>query len=126
METVNYILIYFILTGGFGYREPQRVDKIDMSCGLEGQIVGVQLDSLVNPSKVYWPDPSIPNMHCIVDISQRIIGLEQGEYHLATSLHQNEKGPYILHDPHTSVYFLRVNGTGVMPKKPGQIRIQKP
>jgi len=119
------LLICFIMTEGFGYIEPQRVNKLDMSCGKPGAVIGIQIDSLVNPTKAFYPDPGFANMHCVTDISQRIQALPQGEYHIATTeLGDGSRIPYYGVDPHTSVYFLRVNGTGVMPKKPSTIRIQ--
>lgn len=123
---LNYVAIYFILTDGFGYIPTQDVHKIDMSCGLPGVVVGITMDSRVNPTKAYWPDPGFPNLfHCVVDISQRVVGLQQGEYELATTDmgELEDPLPFII-DPHTSVKFLRVNGTGTLPKKPGTIRIQ--
>ena len=121
---MTYVAIWFILTEGFGFIEPQYVHKADMSCGLPGIVIGVQLDSLVNPTKAYWVDPGFKDLHCVIDISARVQGLEQGEYEIATTIMDGEGLPYNYHDPHTSVKFLRVFPSGVVPKKPVQIRIQ--
>jgi len=121
---MDYIVIWFILTGGFGYIPPQEVRKTDMSCGLEGQVIGVQLDKTVNPTKLYWPDPSIVDKHCVVDIKERVIGLLEGEYHIATTiLGDGSSTPYIGHDPHTTVLWIRRNGIGVTPAKPAGLKI---
>ncbi len=121
-----YFVIWFILSDSpGGYIEPQEVQKTNMSCGLPGQIVGVQLNKLINPTKVLVPDPGIPNLHCEVDITERMVGLVQGTYHLATTIMgDGTSTPYIGHDPHTSDYFSRVNGTGKAPAKPSQLIIK--
>jgi hypothetical protein len=87
--------------------------------------VGLQVDRVVNPSKVLWPDPNVADKHCEQSISERVVGLEPGEYHLATTeLTDGSRIPYIGIDPHTSVYWKRVNGTGVTPKKPSSISLK--
>lgn len=107
-----------------GYIPPQNVYKADMSCGREGTIIGIQLEKTVNPTYVLWPDPSIPGLHCKVDIRDRMIGLVEGEYHIATTIVGGEI-PYIQHDPHTTVQWFRRNGIGTTPARPGQIRIKQ-
>lgn len=120
------IAIFFILTNGpAGYTPPQIVQKSEMSCGLEGAIVGVQLDRLVNPTTVYWPDPTVANFHCAISIKDRVVGLQQGEYHIATTIIADNSGNrYFQHDPHTTVYWTRINGTGIAPNKPGKISLR--
>jgi hypothetical protein len=128
---MDYVLIYFILTGGFGVAPTLEIHKTDMSCGLNGAVIGVQIDKLVNPTKVYWPDPNISNMHCIVDISKKVVTLEPGEYHIATSIMGSgcceptvHSTPYIGHDPHTTGYFTIIKNVLNFPSKPSQLKLK--
>ena len=118
---MDFILIWFILTGGNTYIPYQEVHKTDMSCGLEGKVVGVQLDRTINPTRLYWPDPGFENLHCEVFIGTRISGLIEGKYHIATTIiGDGSSTPYIGHDPHISVDFMIVKQI-TKPSKPGKV-----
>lgn len=79
-----------------------------IQCGINGAIIGVQIDKLENPTKTLWPDPHLVGKHCEVDISARVAALSNGEYHLATTIVDDGTEPgYIYHDPHISVYFIK-------------------
>jgi len=123
---LNYVSIFFIMTNSSGYTPPLDVRKFDMSCGLPGSVIGVQIDRNVNPSKVFFPDPGIPIMHCVVDISQKVNSLPEGEYHIATTEmgELNDPTPNFMIDPHTSQYFTIVKSTVTYPSKPGQVKLK--
>ena len=125
---MDYIVIWFILTGGFGYIPPQEVRKTDMSCGLEGQIIGVQIDNSINPSRVSFPDPGFANMHCVVNITKKVAELatlEPKEYHIATTIMgDGSKTFYYQHNPHTTKYFIIIKGAPNYPSKPGQFKLK--
>lgn len=132
METFHGVLVWFILTNGGGYIEPQRVAPLDMSCGLDGAVVGVQVDSNVNPGFVTWPDPGIPDKHCRVSIAQRVSQLAPGEYHIATTEvpavaafgQADPSVPRI--DPHTTGLWQR-STTGILaPARTGAFRVVPP
>jgi hypothetical protein len=124
-----FVIVWFVMTGGAGYIAPLDVPPSEMRCGIDGAVIGVQLDRVVNPSMVRWPDPNVAGQHCQVDISARVATLAQGEYHIATTIvgkayAWNEPvDRYIGHDPHTSVVWMRdPNPTG-LPLRPTNFRI---
>lgn len=127
---MDFVIVWFIMTGGSGYIPPQNVQQSEMRCGLDGEVIGVKIDRVVNPSMALWPDPQVPGKHCQVDISARVASLPQGEYHLGTTIVSKPIGfvspppePYIGHDPHTSVLWMRdPNPTG-LPPRPANLRI---
>ena len=113
VTTMEYVILWFILAGGAGYLEPLTVQPPMMSCGLAGAVVGVQVDRLANPTKVSWPDPYFPGVHCDVDIRAKVATLKPGEYHAATTIVSKPccvpiapPASYINHDPHTSPTFV--------------------
>lgn len=136
---LDYITVWFVflLTAGgaepTGYIEPQAVHKADMSCGLDGAVVGVQLDQIVNPSAITFPDPGIAGKHCRASIAARVMQLQPGTYEIATT-EMVDSGPfgtppvpYIGIDPHVSVQFTRTDSAApVPPHKPGTMRITPP
>lgn len=111
------ILISFILLGGAGgYIEPLRVNAADLPCGLEGAVVGIQVDRVVNPTFVTFPDPKVAGKHCQVSIEARVAGLIHGLYEIATTelgaVYSYGPGAvqapgYIGVDPHVSVEWMR-------------------
>jgi hypothetical protein len=122
---MDYVILWFILYNGSGYIEPQKVTKTEMSCGLDGSVVGVQLvgeqvntEGLqINPYRVRWPDPGMADKHCIVDIHQRVSTLSPGKYHIATTIvGDGTTVPYIGHDPHTTVDFMVIKSTVATPR----------
>ncbi len=116
---MDYIVLYFILTNGSGYLPPLDVHKINMVCGLAGKIIGVHVNSSINPTKAIWPDPGFEHMHCEINISNKVSSLEPGEYHLATTEMGDGSGiPYIGIDPHTSEFFTVVKVSQTVPSKP--------
>lgn len=114
---MDFIVFWFILTNGSGYLPPMDVRLTDnnVQCNLPGAIVGVQVNRLENPTIALWSDPTIPNRHCEVDISIKVASLPNGEYHNCTTIIGKEfpwnikPTPYIPHDPHCSVYWLKSN-----------------
>jgi hypothetical protein len=128
------ILLWFILTNGSGYIAPQEVLPADMICRQPGPVIGVLFDRPTNPRAVLWPDPVEVDMHCEVDISQRVAGLAHGDYHLATTIiaktrnfgSPNDKPErYIGHDPHTSEHWQRSLTAPGMPGGPSNFRVRK-
>lgn len=124
-----YVIVWFILTNGSGYRPP--LDVKDPPCGIVGPIVGVQVDRLVNPTAVLWPDPKIVGAHCRVDIRDHVEGLAPGEYHVGTTIVAKEwivagSPPefYIGHDPHTSPLWMRQIGPSTNPARPAGLGIK--
>lgn len=80
------IIISFILLGSAGgYIEPLTIQAADLPCGLEGAVVGIQVDRLVNPTFVTFPDPNVAGKHCQVSIEARVAGLIHGVYEIATT-----------------------------------------
>lgn len=125
------VLVWFVMTGGSGYIEPLQVRPLDMSCGLPGAVVGVAVDSVVNPQFVTWPDPGIASLHCRVSIAARVQALPPGEYHVATT-HVAEARPWgdttprvtFDIDPHTTPLWTRTNSNlPVAPHAPGSPRV---
>ena len=109
---MDFVILWFILTNGSGYLAPMEVRLSDsiIQCDIDGTIIGVQVEKLENPNIVLWPDPKNLNKHCKIDISAMISALPIGEYHLATTTVGTLGGEsYILHDPHTSVYWIKSN-----------------
>ncbi len=106
---LDYVAIYFILTGGSGYRPP--LDVRNPPCGIAGAVVGLHVDRPVNPTIATWPDPYFPGVHCEVDIRAYVSQSEPGQYHLATTEMGKSVGfgvpvvPYIGIDPHTTDFF---------------------
>lgn len=131
---MDKVIVWFILTGGTGYIEPQEVTPAQMTCALPGTVVGVQIDKPVNPSLVLWPDPKTVGQHCRVDIAARVATLKPGEYHIATTIvaktryfgsKDDKPEPYIQHDPHTTANWRR--GDANTPGKPGpRFRVVRP
>jgi len=128
---MDYIAVWFVFlltaAGGepTGYIPPQDVRKADMSCGLPGAVVGVQVDSLVNPTTVLFPDPGFANMHCTASIAARVQALPPGEYEIATTeMGDGTRTPYIGIDPHVSPRWRRTDSTlPVVPLRPAAIRV---
>jgi len=110
---MDFVIVAFIMTAGMGYIEPLNVYPAEMQCGQAGAVVGVQVDRLVNPTAVLWPDPKISGQHCRVSIEAKVAGLIQGEYHIATTIVTTgccglvTVEPFIGHDPHTSPEWMR-------------------
>lgn len=127
---MDYVVLWFILSGGTGYLPP--MDVRNPPCGIEGAIVGVVTDKPVNPTKVLWPDPYFPGTHCEIDIREKIATLAEGEYHLATTIMGRDVPfgtpipPYIQHDPHTSTDWVRSLSGAMSPTKPTTFRVIKP
>lgn len=129
LTVMEFVIVWFVMTGGAGYLPPQNVQPTEMQCGIDGAVVGVKIDRVVNPSMVLWPDPYVEGKHCQTDISARVATLTQGEYHIATTIVGKSyawNAPverYIGHDPHTSVAWMRdPNPTG-LPPRPTNFRI---
>lgn len=132
---LDYIAVWFVflsLASGAeptGYIPPQDVRKADMSCGLPGAVVGVQIDRLVNPSFIEFPDPGFANMHCRASIAARVAGLQPGIYEIATTEmgripEPGEVPGYIGIDPHVSVQFTVTTSTGPFtPVAPAAMRV---
>lgn len=125
-----FVLLWFVMTLGIGgYIEPMKVMPADMHCGLPGVVVGVRVDRAVNPQRAYWPDPGFEDLHCELDIAQRIAALPHGEYHLATTIVDKlypfgvQPDRYIGHDPHTSDQWLRSAAAPGLPGLPTNFRI---
>jgi len=116
---MDYVALWFILTGGGGYVPPEDVRA--PQCGRPGLVVGVMVDRLVNPTLALWPDPHVVGEHCEVDIRARVQGLPFGEYHLATTEmvkalpFGTPPEPYIGIDPHTSALWLRLDDGSILP-----------
>lgn len=127
---MELVIVWFVMTGGSGYIAPQDVRPAEMRCGLEGAVVGVKIDRVVNPTVVRWPDPKVVGQHCEVDISQRVNALSQGEYHIATTIVSKmytfgvgQPESYIGHDPHTSVAWMRDPHATGLPIRPSNLRV---
>lgn len=127
---MEYFVIWFIMTNGTGYLPPLDVkfDSAIVKCDLPGNAVGVELNSLENPTRVKVVDPHDATKHCEVDIREKMLTLAVGEYHLAhtgmgKSYAWNEKPErYNSPDPHTSVMFIRSNAPLVL--KPTNVYIK--
>lgn len=136
MDTVSVfhgVFLWFILSGGSGYIEPLAVAPLDMSCGRDGAVVGLQLDSVVNPSFAMWPDPGMADKHCRVSIGARVLALPPGEYHSCTTemprfMGFGQRDPAVPHiDPHCTGFWTRTDSTlPVAPRAPGVVRISPP
>jgi hypothetical protein len=111
---LDYVALYFILTGGSGYRAP--LDVYTPACGKPGLVVGLLVDRLVNPRMVLWPDPKTVGEHCEVDVAAYVLALETGEYENCTTEMGKAIGwdaprvPYIGIDPHCSLLWRRDAG----------------
>lgn len=112
---MNYVVLYFILTNGFGFLEPMQIHYNDsiIQCNLPNAVIGLQIDKLENPTKALWPDPNDSSKHCEVNIAGKVSGLEEGEYHLATTVIGAE--PHIQIDPHTSRHWIKSNHPMIFP-----------
>lgn len=118
---MDYVIVWFILTGGMGSIPLLEVRA--PSCGRAGAIVGVQVDRVVNPTAVLWPDPQVVGQHCRTDISARVAGLPPGEYHIATTIVTKvDGGRFIAPDPHTSPMWSR-RTSGSTPPPPARVRV---
>lgn len=127
---IEFVYVWFILSNGVGYIEPQRVEN--PPCGIEGGVIGVQIDRVVNPTAVLWPDPLVTGKHCRTNISERVAGLVPGEYHIATTIFSTPMSAearllgglgYYGHDPHITGYWFRhIGETGPEPVKPKDLR----
>lgn len=108
---MEYVTLWFILTGGTGYIAPMEVRAPE--CGRPGLVVGLLVDRKVNPTTVYWPDPKTVGEHCRIDVRQRVAEMPLGVYHFATTEMGKARAwnepvePYIGIDPHTSEEWTR-------------------
>ncbi len=122
-----FVMLWFIMVGGLAeYIEPMKIEN--PPCGITGAVVGLQIDSAVNPTKVMWPDPFFPGVHCEISIAAKIATLQPGDYTLATTEFTNGKfgGPAFNGiDPHVSTSWIRslIDGT---PSKPTTFKVVKP
>jgi len=135
---MDYIVAWFVflLTAAgaepTGYIPPQDVLKSNMSCGLPGAVVGVQVDTLVNPTTILFPDPGIAGLHCTASIAARVQQLQPGRYEIATTdtgrLWDGTGVPYIGIDPHVSVEWIRAldSTLPMVPRPPAAIRLTPP
>lgn len=118
---MDYVALWFILTGGFGYIPYEDVRT--PQCGKAGQVVGLLVDRSVNPATAMWPDPNVAGVHCEADIRGRVAALAPGEYHLAATVFTKDlpfgtpTKPFIGIDPHTSIAWTR-EGDYVPPATP--------
>lgn len=111
---MSALTIWFILvSGNIGYIEPLVVKREEMVCGLDGAVVGANVNATKNPTVFSWPDPKVVGKHCSVNIAAKLATLPDGEYEIATT----EMGAdvpfgtppevYIGVDPHVSERFTK-------------------
>lgn len=132
---MDYIVIWFVwlslLDGSEppgGYIPPQDVRATDMQCGIDGPVVGVSVDNVLNPTTAIFPDPNVASKHCTASIAARVAALPPGRYELATTEMglavpwPGQPPPYIGIDPHTSVEWVR-SDVPLPIQRPGAARI---
>lgn len=113
VDLIPWFTLWFVMTGGGGFITPMQVRFTDtqiIKCGIDGPIVGVQVNTLENPTLALWTDPHDGNKHCEVDISARVASLPVGQYHNAATYMGVSTGiHYLSPDPHTSPYWIKSN-----------------
>jgi len=122
---MDYLVLWFILMSADapgGYIAPQEVRLADMQCGLDGAVVGIQVDRDQNPTTARFVDPKDSTKHCNANIRNRVMGLLPGRYHLAyTHMGSGTVTTWFIPDPHTSESWTRaLDGT---PKKPTNVKV---